>query len=389
MRPMRLCSPRTSLVRSARRSSQRCLSTASPSASATTDDGKRKVIFSGIQPTGIPHLGNYLGALRQWVNLQQSEPASTRLLYSLVDLHAITVKQDAKQLRQWRRESLATLLAIGLDSGRSTIFFQSEVPQHTELMWVLSCTTGVGRLGHMTQWKSKLNLPENAKPLDTPLQLGLFTYPVLQAADILVHSVTHVPVGQDQTQHLEFARGCASAFNVAYGAKVLVEPKTVLSSARKVMSLQNPSKKMSKSDANAKSRILITDSRDEVAAKVKAAVTDSLDGVSYDAVTRPEIANLVNIMVHLGHQDTTTSDASIEERAKALVEGIQSKSALKDLLTDVIDAHIAPIRARYLDIMDNEAEYLVDVAEEGAEMARASAEVTMRKVRNVVGFGPI
>ncbi|TEY80578.1 hypothetical protein BOTCAL_0037g00340 [Botryotinia calthae] len=176
----------------------------------STQPSPSKVIFSGIQPTGIPHLGNYLGALQNWVRLQDTAESSTKLFYSIVDYHAITIPQKREELKRWKKESLATLLAIGLDPERSTVFYQSSVAAHTELMWILSCTASMGYLSRMTQWKSKLSLEDDASPLDgdkkSKLKLGLFSYPVLQAADILVHKATHVPVGEDQTQHLEFAR---------------------------------------------------------------------------------------------------------------------------------------------------------------------------------------
>jgi tryptophanyl-tRNA synthetase len=238
----------------------------SSAASIAASHSRRQVIFSGIQPTGVPHLGNYLGALRQWVKLQDEAAPDATLLYSVVDLHAITVLQDPARLRQWRKEMFASLIAVGLDPKRSIIFCQSSVPAHSELMWILSCTASMGYLSRMTQWKarspllldtpqltsvqSKLALPDDASPLDTSakaqLRLGLFSYPVLQAADVLVHryaavvrlytysqltrsidSATHVPVGEDQSQHLEFARNCANAFN-HNSDKVLVPPETIL-----------------------------------------------------------------------------------------------------------------------------------------------------------------
>jgi tryptophanyl-tRNA synthetase len=230
-------------------------------------------------------------------------------------------------------------------------------------------------------FQSKLALPDNAKPLDTPLQLGLFSYPVLQAADILVHGATHVPVGEDQSQHIEFTRQCAVSFNHNYG-DTLTEPETILSPAKRVMSLTQPrDKKMSKSDANEKSRILITDSTEAIARKVKAAVTDSTDGVTYDPKERPEIANLLSIMHYLLDEKVSPEQ---------LANDINSKSALKDEVIRVIDAHLEPIRERYEELMSpDEKDYLVDVAEEGAEMAIASAEVTIQKVRNMLGLGPL
>merc|ERR1711939_99457 len=225
---------------------------------------------------------------------------NTTNIYSLVDLHAITVRQDPAQLRQWRRESLAVLLAVGLNPDKSTIFFQSQVPAHSELMWILSCTASVGYLSRMTQWKSKMALQDNAKPFDTPLKLGLFSYPVLQAADILVHRATHVPVGHDQAQHLEFARQIANGFNEAVGKSVLLAPQTLISPAKRVMSLTDPVKKMSKSDPNPKSRILLTDSNEVIRSKIKSAMTDSFDGISYEPERRPGVSNLLDIYYHSG-----------------------------------------------------------------------------------------
>ncbi|KAI9661668.1 MAG: Tryptophan--tRNA ligase, mitochondrial [Bathelium mastoideum] len=294
--------------------------TASHSCLNSTRSKTPQVIFSGIQPTGIPHLGNYLGALKQWVKLQNNAAPNTTLLYSVVDLHALTAHDSPVQLRQCRQEMLAALLAVGLDPQRSIIFYQSTVPAHTDLMWILSSAASMGYLSRMTQWKSKLDLPDNASPFDptvkAKLKLGLFSYPVLQAADILVHRATHVPVGHDQSQHLEFARECANGFNHNYG-RVLVAPDTLLSPAKRVMSLTEPHLKMSKSHANPKSRILITDGCEEIEKKIKGALTDSVSGISYDLVERPGVSNLLDIMFHL--QDDN-KQASLEELVKDCVE---------------------------------------------------------------------
>ncbi|RDI82628.1 hypothetical protein Vi05172_g7530 [Venturia inaequalis] len=342
---------------------------------------RKRTIFSGIQPTGIPHLGNYLGALKGWVNQQNEADAGTKLIYSLVDLHAITIKQDPKQLRLWRKESLAVLLAIGLDPKRSTIFYQSHVPAHSELMWILSCTASVGYLSRMTQWKSKLSLEDSAKPFDTPLQLGLFSYPVLQAADILVHRATHVPVGQDQAQHLEFARNCAGSFNAVYG-KVLVEPETMLSPAKKIMSLKDPTKKMSKSDPRQDSRILLTDSEKDIQIKVKTALTDSLDGdLEYDSQIRPGISNLIDIWYHLqGPDGESIQDAMKWMRA-------YNKKALKEHVARSIEKSLAPVRERYQELMsESNEQYLDDVAQEGAAKALKSANATLEEVKKAMGL---
>jgi len=338
---------------------------------------KSKTVFSGIQPTGIPHLGNYLGALQRWVQQQDEADENTTNIYSLVDLHAITVRQDPAQLRQWRRESLAVLLAVGLNPDKSTIFFQSQVPAHSELMWILSCTASVGYLSRMTQWKSKMALQDNAKPFDTPLQLGLFSYPVLQAADILVHRATHVPVGEDQAQHLEFARNCAAGFNSVYG-RIFVEPETVLSPAKRIMSLTNPTKKMSKSDTNEKSRIVITDDSTIIKKKINKAVTDSEDVITFDPQNRPGLSNLLQVLSYAEGRGNPP-----ESLARDLQDS--SKKAIKERLADAVDAMLSPVRERYKEIIQNE-KYLEDVALQGAEKASANAAQTMNLVHQAIGF---
>lgn len=390
------------------------------SASTTTSpsDANPKVIFSGIQPTGVPHLGNYLGALSQWVALQEEATTAassgsgdrppTRLLFSVVDLHAITLPQEAAQLRRWRREMLAALLAVGLDPARSTIFHQSSVPQHAELMWVLSCTASMGYLSRMTQWKSKMSLPDDASALDdghggggsgksaAALKLGLFSYPVLQAADILVHRATHVPVGEDQRQHLEFARECAAGFNHTYGGgdaggkktrSILIPPETIVSPARRVMSLTDPTKKMSKSDANAASRVLITDSETDIRKKIMRAVTDSQSGfVSYDPAARPGVSNLLEILAILeegGGERRRTPD----EVARGFEGSQHPLKALKERTADAVVAELRDVRERYVELMgNNDGRALDDLEALGAEKARQSAEATMKLVKDAVGF---
>ncbi|GAB7347897.1 hypothetical protein MBLNU459_g5420t1 [Dothideomycetes sp. NU459] len=343
-----------------------------------------KVIFSGIQPTGVPHLGNYLGALQQWVKLQNKATPNTSLIYSIVDLHAITVYQSPEHLRKCKREMLATLLAIGLDPERSTIFYQSSVPAHSELMWILSCGASVGYLSRMTQWKSKLDLAENANPLDqsskAKLKLGLFSYPVLQAADILVHRATHVPVGHDQSQHLEFSRECANGFNHVHG-NVLVAPTTLLSPGKRVMALDRPTQKMSKSHPNPKSRILLTDSRDEISKKLRVALTDSIEGVSYDTKTRPGVSNLVEIAYNLQGSHEAASPAEYARDFDGL-----SLKGLKERVVDIVDDHLKPIRERFEHIMSGSGSELARATELGAQKANASAAATMKLVREAVGF---
>ncbi|KAK0830610.1 Tryptophan--tRNA ligase, mitochondrial [Friedmanniomyces endolithicus] len=279
------------------------------------------------------------------------------LVYSLVDLHAITVQQDSKQLQQWKKESLAMLLAIGLDPNKSTIFHQSDVPAHAELMWILSCQASTGYLSRMTQWKDKT---ANEKDGNKKLKLGLLSYPVLQAADILVHRATHVPVGHDQAQHLEFARELANGFNHTFGGDVLIPPETLISPARRVMSLKDPMAKMSKSHTNPNSRILLTDSEETIRTKIKAAVTDSMDSITYDPEGRPG-----------------------DELAKDLA-GL-SMRALKDRVAETVETTIKHIRASYAHFL-NDNDYLDKVAAQGAEKAAKSATTTMKAVKSAVGL---
>jgi tryptophanyl-tRNA synthetase len=421
---------------------RRSASSSTTTATAPSSDANPKVIFSGIQPTGVPHLGNYLGALSQWAALQEEATAAagqsgttTRLLFSVVDLHAITMPQDASQLRLWRRQMLAALLAVGLDPSRSTIFHQSSVPAHAELMWVLSCTASMGYLSRMTQWKSKMSLPEDASALPgddghvgggiggggvgnksssssssaAALKLGLFSYPVLQAADILVHRATHVPVGEDQRQHLEFARECASGFNHTYGTgtgtgrgtgtgtgtaknrNILVAPETIVSPARRVMSLTDPTKKMSKSDANAASRVLITDAAQDIRRKIMRAVTDSQSGfVSYDPEARPGVSNLLEILAILegcrgGNKKNRTTTPG--EVARGFEGSQHPLKALKERTADAVAAELRDVRERYLELMGaNGGRGLDDLEALGAEKARQSADATMKLVKEAVGF---
>ncbi|KAL7808449.1 tryptophanyl-tRNA synthetase [Trichoderma gracile] len=348
---------------------------------ATKPAAQPRVVFSGIQPTGVPHLGNYVGALRQWVSLQRDEQPSTRLIYSIVDLHAITVPQPPETLRRRKREVLAALLAIGLDPERCTIFYQSSVPAHSELMWILACTASVGYLSRMTQWKSKLSLASSStlenKSVGSKLKLGLFSYPVLQAADILVHRATHVPVGHDQQQHLEFARECATNFNHAYGSH-LIHPETIVSPVQRIMSLTEPTSKMSKSHPAQRSRILITDTPQEIRSKIATALTDSTPGISYDPATRPGISNLLEIL----------SVFDPERRTPAQLAQVYAKASpkiFKEAVADALVTGLHGIRDRYLELSADDS-YLDRIEQQGAQKAQKSAEETMDIVKAAVGL---
>ncbi|KAI0013938.1 hypothetical protein F4779DRAFT_613220 [Xylariaceae sp. FL0662B] len=347
------------------------------------------VIFSGIQPTGVPHLGNYLGAMRQWKRLQDSAGEGDRLFFSIVDLHAITTPRNAFQLRTHKRELLATLLAIGLDPDRSTLFFQSSVPAHTELMWILSCTASMGYLSRMTQWKSKLQMHNKAaEDLDEAaaarLKLGLFSYPVLQAADILVHRATHVPVGDDQKQHLEFARECATNFNATFDPTsrgILVAPETITTPTPRVMSLMSPESKMSKSSPNFRSWVSVIADAVEIRSRIRGAVTDMYNAVTYDPVARPGVANLLWLLSQCGPDQRPVDELAAELDGRPI-------KVLKDLVADAVVRELDGVRDRYRDALDRKGgKYLLEVEAEGAEVARRSAEETMVLVRDAVGLG--
>ncbi|KAI1282278.1 tryptophanyl-tRNA synthetase [Xylaria sp. FL0933] len=344
------------------------------------------VIFSGIQPTGVPHLGNYLGAMRQWKRLQDMAGDQDKLFFSIVDLHAITMPQDPESLKNRRRELLAALLAIGLDPEKSTLFYQSSVMQHSELMWILSCTASMGYLSRMTQFKSKL-LAENKQgiledAIASRLKLGLFAYPVLQAADILVHRATHVPVGDDQRQHLEFARECVTNFNHTYGQELLVPPETITAAYPRVMSLRDPTKKMSKSSNNERTRILITASPKEIRNRITHAQTDMLNMVTYEPQERPGVANLLEIIAQLSPQPKTAADVADELRGAKLGD-------LKARCADAVIAELDGIPERFAELLQRQGgKYLEDIEAAGAEVARKNAEETMRLVRSAVGLAP-
>jgi tryptophanyl-tRNA synthetase len=295
----------------------------------------------------------------------------------LVDLHAITIRQDTAQLRKWKNESFAMLLAVGLDPKRSIIFHQSAVPAHAELMWILSCQASTGYLSRMTQWKEKAaGERENSEKL----KLGLFSYPVLQAADVLVHRATHVPVGHDQAQHLEFAREVANGFNHIYGEGILVPPDTLISPAKRIMSLTDAKLKMSKSHANPKSRILLTDSEEEIRSKIKTAITDSGDNIKYDPEGRPGISNLLEIFYYTSPKGQYNS---IEDIVCEL-DGLGFR-IFKELVAANVEATVRPIRERYSEFVGKE-DYLAGVALAGAEKAAKSAESTLRSVKEAVGL---
>ena len=328
-------------------------------------------ILSGMQPTNQLHLGNYLGALKNWVALQDKGEN----LFCVVDLHAITVPQDPITLRQSTREITAAYIAAGIDPVRSTIFVQSHVSAHAELAWILGCITPMGWLNRMTQFKEKAGKDREGAPL------GLYSYPVLMAADILTYKATHVPVGEDQKQHLELARDIAGAFNRRYDVDFfpLPEPQ-ILGEATRVMSLRDGLKKMSKSDLSDMSRINMTDTPDLIAQKIRKAKTDpaELPATVEGLEGRPEADNLLTIYAAL----TDTTKAA----AVARFAGAQF-SVLKNELSDAATETLGPIARRMTALMTDTAA-LDTILRDGADKANAIAQPILADVKHLVGFLP-
>ncbi|SNX84977.1 probable MSW1 - tryptophanyl-tRNA synthetase, mitochondrial [Melanopsichium pennsylvanicum] len=379
--------------------SQPSLSITSNPQQASKPSSQPRVILSGIQPTGIPHLGNYLGALRNWVSLQDSSLPSDSLYFSIVGFHAITLPQNPSVLRTERSEMLATLLAIGLDPRRCTIFHQDQVPQHTELAWILNCITAFGKLNRMTTWKSKIatakNAGENTDVEDKDLSLGLFAYPVLQAADILLYKATHVPVGEDQIQHLELSRDLADVYNRRFKKKGFFPlPQHIITRTKRVLSLRDPLSKMSKSAPDINSRILITDTPEQVKNKIKKAVTDAEASISYSPDSRPGVSNLLSILAALKSptiQNTTSANTlGPEEWAERLNKDIETTGAssgqyLKATLTEAIVETLRPIQAE-LDKLHKDPGYLLQMEKLGKDKAQTVARTTMAQVRKAIGL---
>ena len=329
---------------------------------------KRQRIFSGIQPTGNLTLGNYIGALRNFNLLQDQYDC----LYSIVDMHAMTVRQNPAELRKACLRTMSIFLASGLDPKKNIIYFQSQVPQHAELSWVLNCFTYMGELQRMTQFKDK-----SAKHADN-INAGLFTYPVLMAADILLYMSDLVPIGSDQKQHLELARDIAERFNAIYGDVFIVPEGYFPKVGARVMSLQEPTRKMSKSDPE-ETYIAILDKPEIIRKKMRRAVTDCDNTVVYDPENKPGIANLMSIMSAL--------TGKTMDEITAEYDG-QGYGKFKDAVADSVIATLEPIQKRYDEISADKA-YLQEVLTSGAERAEAIAYRTMLKIRKKIGYAPL
>lgn len=328
----------------------------------------RPRVLSGIQPTsGSFHLGNYLGAVRQWVALQESHDA----YYMVVDLHAITVPQDPAELRANTRLAAAQLLASGLDPERCTLFVQSHVPEHAQLGWVMNCLAGFGEASRMTQFKDK-----SAKQGADRATVGLFTYPILQVADILLYQAHQVPVGEDQRQHVELTRDLAERFNSRFGATFTVPEPYILKETAKIYDLQDPSAKMSKSAASPKGLISLLDEPKVSVKKVKSAVTDTDTVIRYDPVAKPGVSNLLTINSTL----TGTSIADLEQQYEGKMYG-----ALKTDLAEIVADFVTPFRARTQEYLDD-PETLDSLLAKGAEKARTVAAETLAQAYERLGF---
>jgi tryptophanyl-tRNA synthetase len=323
---------------------------------------ERKRVFSGLQPTGNVHLGNYLGAVRNWVRLQDEYDC----VYCIVDLHALTVEYDVAEFARERRDAAKVLMACGVDPERSLFYYQSQVPQHTELAWILGTFTGMGQLSRMTQYKEKA--------AQGGANFGLFAYPVLMAADIMLYRAHAVPVGEDQKQHLELTRDLAERFNSRFGEEFPVPEPIIPERGARVMSLQSPTDKMSKTDPDESSRILVLDDPDTIRAKVKRAVTDSGSDVRFDWESKPGISNLLEIMSLFTGREIPDLEAEFADGGYG---------AFKEAVAEAIISGLAPIRSRYQSFDDAEVERLM---QRGALDARTKAEGYQQAVRRRVGL---
>ena len=327
----------------------------------------KKRIFSGVQPSAIPTIGNYIGAMKNFVALQDEYDCT----YCIVNQHAITVPQDPKKLKEQTRSLAALYLAIGLDPEKSTIFVQSEVPAHAQAAWIVQCNVGVGELERMTQYKDKSQKQQS-------VSAGLLTYPPLMVADIVLYNAEVVPVGEDQKQHMELTRDFVERFNSRYGNgnQLLVMPEPFIPKAgARVMSLQTPTKKLSKSDANVKEYISMLDEPSVIRKKIKSAVTDSSGVIEFDPAEKPGVSNLLTIF-------SAFSGESIESLANRF-KGV-GYGQFKEELADAIIAVMEPIQERYYELLKSDK--LDEILDEGAKKANYVANKTLRKMEKAVGL---
>lgn len=330
---------------------------------------QKKVIFSGMQPSGTITLGNYLGALKNWTSLQDEYSC----LYCIVDMHAITVKQEPAVLRKNARDLMMLYIAAGLDPEKNIIYMQSHVSAHAELAWILNCFTYMGELSRMTQFKDK-----SQKHSDN-INAGLFTYPALMAADILLYQTDLVPVGVDQKQHLELTRDIAARFNNLYGETFKIPEAYIPKVGAKIMSLQEPTKKMSKSDQDANASITVIDDPDTIIRKFKRAVTDSDTEVRFDVDNKPGVSNLMTIYSSITGQTMEAVQREFEGKGYG---------DFKLRVGEAVVEELRPLQARFKELSSDKA-YIDSMIKKNAETANYLATKTLRKVQKKVGFPPI
>ncbi|KAL3236576.1 tryptophan--tRNA ligase MSW1 [Nakaseomyces bracarensis] len=341
------------------------------------------VVFSMVQPTGKFHLGNYLGATRVWKELCEMKQPEQKLVFGVADLHAVTVpKPDANEFRQLRHEAIASILSVGVDPERASLMYQSALPEHATLHWMLSTLAPMGYLNRMTQWKSKSNLKEDREASDKEIgavKLGLFSYPVLQAADILIYRATHVPVGDDQSQHLELTRTLAENFNKLYKTDYFPLPNTLLAPTKKILSLISPeTKKMSKSDPNQDGVIYVNDTPDEITRKIRKARTDSItDRFNYDPQARPGVSNLINIVSGI----LQVPIQQVEEQ----VSKFSNYGEFKSYVTEVVVEELRQPRENFQRYMEDPS-YLESVVTKGTAEAQEMTQKTINDVMKIMGF---
>ena len=328
---------------------------------------RKKIVLSGIQPSGSPTLGNYVGALRNWALLQTDDRFC---YYCVANLHAATVRQDPDELRKRAFDTVALLLACGVDPKKSVVFVQSHVKEHAELNWVLACSTYMGELNRMTQFKDK-----SQKHADN-INAGLYTYPVLMAADILLYQSDLVPVGDDQKQHIEITRDIAIRFNKVHGETFRIPEGYIPKVGARLMSLQDPTQKMSKSDPNPNGYVAIMDDPSVILKKFKRAVTDSDGLIQFDPVNKPGVSNLLAIY-------TTFTGKTLPE-AEAEFEG-KGYGHLKTAVADAVIEELTPIQNEFKRLVSDEA-YIRRIMEDGAEQARIAAAATLAKAYHAIGF---
>lgn len=323
-------------------------------------------LFSGIQPTGLIHIGNYFGAIKNWVALQDQYES----IFCIVDLHAITVPQNAKKLKAKIREVAGLLLAAGIDPKKSTLFVQSHISSHSELAWILNCFLPMGWMERMTQFKEKASKQKER------ISVGLFDYPALMAADILLYETAVVPVGEDQKQHVELTRDVAKRFNTIYGPVFKLPEPLIAKVGARIMSLKEPTKKMSKSDDQANGTIALTDSPDKIREKIMNATTDSLKEIKFDK-KRPGIYNLLIIYELLTGQKRTEIEKRFEGKGYA---------EFKKELAEVMIENLKPLQSRYQELIA-EPNYLDSILTQGANKVRPLAEKTLKIVKEKIGLG--